>query len=167
MSGFKTMAMPDVFDLMWRDFDSFFNGLYEGRVNTNHSSISSNDIYREVSYPPMNLWVEKDSKDLILEFAVAGIPMNNININVEGDYLELEIDKILNMEVNDSYKLVRKGIKTGRAKQRIYIPSSKYKTDEVKAELKDGILLVKVPSREEVRPKKIQIEYSNGVERLK
>ena len=165
MSNFKTLAMPDIFDLMWRDFDGFFNELY-GRTTSSSHSVSSNDIYREVSYPPMNLWVEKDSKDLILEFAVAGIPMNNIDINVEGDYLELGVEKTGDDDERDNYKLIRRGIKAGKAKQRIYIPASKYKTDEVKAELRDGVLLIKVPSREEIRPKKIQIEYSNGVERL-
>lgn len=161
MSNFKTLAMPDIFDLMWRDFDNFFNGLYGGTASSNYS-VSSNDIYREVSYPPMNLWVEKDSKDLILEFAVAGIPMDNIDINVEGDYLELSVEKTGDEDERDNYKLVRRGIKAGKAKQRIYIPASKYKTDEVRAELRDGVLLIKVPSREEIRPKKIQIEYSNG-----
>ena len=163
MSNFKTLAMPDIFDLMWRDFDSFFNGIYGG--SSSHS-VSSNDIYREVSYPPMNLWVEKDSKDLILEFAVAGIPMDNIDINVEGDYLELTVEKTGDEEERDNFLLVRRGIKAGRAKQKIYIPVSKYKTDEIKAELRDGLLLIKVPSKDVIKPKRVSIEYSNGNKRL-
>jgi HSP20 family protein len=165
MSGFKQMAMPDIFELMWRDFDSFFNSLY-GEVSSKNKAFSSGDIYRDINYPPMNVWADQDTKDLILEFAVAGIPMDNISINVEGDYLELGIDKVEDEDVRDTYRLIRKGIKSGRAKQRIYIPASKYKTDEIKAELRDGILLIKVPSKDEIKPKKVVIEYSNGNKRL-
>jgi len=163
MSGFKTMAMPDVFDLMWRDFDSFFNELYG---NTQNNRFSTGDIYRDVNYPPMNVWADHDSKDLILEFAVAGIPMDRIGINVEGDYLELNIDKNDGEEVRDNFKLIRKGIKSGTARQRIYIPTSKYLTDQIKAQLKDGILLIKVPSKEEIKPKKVSIEYDDGKNKL-
>lgn len=155
MSGFKTLAMPDIFEMMWRDFDGFFT-----------SNVSSADIYRDVNYPPMNVWAEHDTKDLILEFAVAGIPMDNIDINVEGDYLDLNIDKVVDEDVRDNYRLIRKGIKSGKARQRIYIPASKYKTGEVKAELRDGILLVKVPSKEEIKPKKVAIEYSGKKKEL-
>lgn len=155
MSGFKTLAMPDIFEMMWKDLDGFFM-----------SNISSADIYRDINYPPMNVWVEHDTKDLILEFAVAGIPMDNIDINVEGDYLNLNIDKVVDEETRDNYRLFRKGIKSGKAKQKIYIPASMYKTGEIKAELRDGILLVKVPSKEEIKPKKVSIEYSGKKKEL-
>lgn len=157
MSNFKTMAMPDVFDLMWRDFDSFFNNLY-GDVSPSKQIITSADIYRDVNFPPMNFWVEHDSKDILLEFAVAGIPIEQIGINIEGDYLELSIDKSKEDSKN-GFKLIRKGIKSGKAKQRIYIPASKYHTEKITAKMKDGILSIKVPSKEVIRPKKIQIEY--------
>jgi len=149
MSNFKTLALPEFFDLMWKDFDNLFERM------------SPSDIYRDINYPPMNLWIEKDTKDMILEFAVAGIPEENIGINVEGDYLELSVAKTEENE-RDNYRLVRKGIKSGSIKQRIYVPASKYETDNVQAELKDGILLVKVPSREEMKPKRVQIQNLSG-----
>lgn len=162
MSGFKTtLGMPDIFDLMWGDLDNFFSSLYRGNQTIDGFQIKPTDIYRDLNYPPMNLWLNQDTRDLILEFAVAGIPMDNINIKVEGDYLDLEIDKFYEEE-RESYRLIRKGIKSGKIKQRIYIPASRYETDKVKAELRDGILLIKVSSKEEIKPKRVSIEYSSG-----
>lgn len=149
MGNFKSLALPDFFDIMWKDFDNLFERM------------SPSDVYRDINYPPMNLWVDKDSKDIIMEFAVAGIPEENIDINVEGDYLELSVAKHEETE-RDNYKLVRKGIKSGSVKQRIYVPASKYETENIKAELDGGILYVKVPSKEEMKPKKVQIQSPGG-----
>lgn len=154
MRDIRALAMPDIFDKMWRDFDSFFGEISGDSTSRSFSPV----IYKDINYPPMNVWVDQESKDMVLEFAVAGIPMENINIDVEGDYLHLTIDKNEEEDVKDNFKLIRKGIKTGKVKQRIYVPSSKYKTEDVKAEMRDGLLLVKVPSRDEVKPKRVQIE---------
>jgi len=155
MSNFKYVSAPDVFEQMWRDFDSFFNSVWN--PTSNDSRVA---LYRDINYPPLNVWAEEDSKDLILEFALAGIPQDNVEINVEGDYLELTINKDDPEERRDGYKLIRKGIKSGAAKQRIYIPASKYDTENIQAQMQNGILLVKVPSREESRPRKVKIQTS-------
>lgn len=154
MSNFKYVSAPDIFDQMWRDFDSFFNSVWST------PSDSRVTLYRDVSYPPMNVWAEQDSKDLILEFAVAGIPQENINIDIEGDYLILNIDKKEEDDKRDNYRLIRRGIKAGQANQKIYIPTSKYDTENIQAQMQNGILLVKVPSREETRPRKVEIQTS-------
>ena len=148
----QNLNLPDVFESMWNEFDNFFS-------NPNYSR--GLRLYEEVDYPPMNLFIEEDSKNLYLEFAVAGIPMENISVNTEGDYLELTIDKKSEEDVNNKYRLIKKGIKTGKAKQKLYIPASKYDTENIKAELNDGILSLLIPSREEVKPRRIPIETKN------
>lgn len=150
----RAVSLPDLYDLMFRDFDKFF------------SNLSNNDFYGDFNYPPMNLWIEKESKDLVLGFAVAGIPMENIKVDVEGDYLLLEIDKSHDELVGPNYTLLKRGIRNSHSKSKVYIPSSKYQVDKIKAELKDGLLLISVPTREESKPKRIQIEFSDGKKKL-
>lgn len=153
MSNFKYVSAPDIFDQMWRDFDSFFNSVWD---STSDSRVA---LYRDVVYPPMNVWANQDSKDLILEFAVAGIPQDKVSIDVEGDYLILGVDKS-EEEKRDNYRLIRRGIKAGATKQKIYVPTSKYDTENIQAQMVNGLLLVKIPSREEAKPRKVEIQTS-------
>ena len=158
MSNVKALNMPDIFDEMWRDFDNLFGNISENGAVKSFSP----SIYKDIDYPPMNVWVDQDSKNMILEFAMAGIPMENINMNFEGDYLELEVEKTEEDNSSGDYKLIRKGIKSGKTRQRIYIPSSKYSTEDIEASLNDGILSVRVPAREEVKPQRVQIQSGSN-----
>lgn len=112
-------------------------------------------IYEEYNFPPMNLWIKEETKDVLLEFAIAGIPKENISINTEGDYLNFEIKK---SDVSkEGFKLIKKSLSNASVKNRYYFPSSKYNLANIKADLKDGILKVFIPAREETKPKLIEI----------
>ena len=69
----------DLFESLFKDFDGFIK-------------FGSGDLFPDANYPPMNSWVEEDTKDLFLEFAVAGITEEKISIDVEGDYVIFEVD---------------------------------------------------------------------------
>lgn len=108
------------------------------------------------NFPPMNMYVNPETKDVVYEFAVAGVPRDHIKISVEEDYLVISTEKV-SSERKD-LKLVENGIKRSSTTNRYYIPGSRYQLDKIKAGLEDGILTITVPAREETRPRVVEIE---------
>lgn len=111
-------------------------------------------VYDE-PYPPMNVWIHEETRDLLLEFAVAGIPQDKISIEFEGDKLRLEIDT--HSVEKEGYKRSQKGIRSSSSKTWYTVPQDKFDTVAAKAELKEGILSIHIPAREDQRPRKLLI----------
>lgn len=112
-------------------------------------------IYNE-TFPPLNVWVHQETKDLLLEFAVAGIPKENITVDFEGDRMVLEIESV--SSDREDYVLSQKGIRTSKSRTTYVVPQSKYDVTEARAELKDGILSISIPAREDQRPRRLTID---------
>ena len=144
----RTNELASMFDAFEKIFDdSFFKGSFAGNVYP-------------ITFPPCDIKIKKEHKDLVLEFAVAGIPKELISLSAEGDYLILNIKELKSAEENvDKYTYLQKRIKTSEVSQKFYIPSTKYHLDKIDVTLKDGILKLEVPAREEQKPKLLQIKY--------
>lgn len=112
-------------------------------------------IYED-KYPPLNVWIHEETRDLLLEFAVAGIPRDKISIEFDGDKLRLEIEA--HSEEKEGYKRSQKGIRGSSSKTWYTVPQEKFDTSEAKAGLSDGILSIHIPAREDQRPRKLLIE---------
>jgi len=113
-------------------------------------------MYNAPSFPPVNVLLNKDTKDLIFEFAVAGYKEEEMDINFSGDYLILKLQ--INKENGDEkIKIIHNGIRKQDVCFRYYTPSDKYDQEGVVANLANGVLSVKVPAREEAQKKKIVI----------
>ena len=140
--------MNELYDLL-RFFDDLFLERVPKTVEFSKGSGSN--------FPPMNLWVNEDTKDLVLEFAVAGIPEDAIGIEFEGDYLLLNI---ANSNVTEREGFVRyySGIKASSCRKKVYLPRSRYDVDEASARLENGILIIAIPAKEEMKPRKLTIE---------
>jgi HSP20 family molecular chaperone IbpA len=98
--------------------------------------------------------VLKENRDMEITAAVAGYPESNISIDFDGDYMLISISKI---EKEKKEKYICRGIKKSGAKVKIFIPNSRFKQDETKASLKDGLLKITIPSKEEAKLRKIPI----------
>lgn len=118
--------------------------------------IPSNIHLYDSNYPPLNLWVNNETLDLVFEFAVAGIPKDKININFEDGDMILEIDSV--EAEREGYTLSQKGIRTRKSKTYYSVPFAKYDVDGAKASLTDGILTITIPARDEIKPKALAIE---------
>ena len=130
---------------LFRFFDDVFLGRVPQKVDLGNSG-----------FPPMNIWIGDESKDLVLEFAVAGIPEDAINIEFEGDYLTLDID---NTSVErEGFTKYYGGIKASRSRKKIIVPQSKYKVLEATAQMDNGILTIAIPAQEEIKPRTLKIE---------
>ncbi len=60
-------------------------------------------------------------------------------------------------QTKEGLKLLKKGIKTPAFSSVFIVPVSKYETEKSIAEMKDGILTIKVSAKDEIKPKKITI----------
>lgn len=138
----KSISMVDLFDSIFEDMDR--------NLSYVHSQLYP------VSFPPCDVYIQEETKDMILEFAVAGIPKDQINLSIEGDHLIFKIEKT--DRSHEGYKCVQKRIKSSSATQKLYIPSAKYQLDKVSVDLADGILSIHIPAKEELKPRKLFIK---------
>jgi len=146
--------MTEAFDVA-RDFDSFFEfadsmfpdnmlGLYEGDWSPRLDVYENDDAY----------FVKVD---------VPGIDQKDIDMNITNNVLTIKGEKKSSSQ-DDASK--RKG-KRYQREERIYgsfhrtVPlPTPVETDNVDAKLKDGVLYVTLPKREEAKPKKISVNVA-------
>jgi HSP20 family molecular chaperone IbpA len=143
--GFGQMNVFDLFDNLWDEMGRF-----------NDTLINWDTVYTVPSFPPANVYVDKETKDLIFKFAIAGYPKEAVGITFTGDYLDLVL-KGGGVEKKETWELTKKGIKDADVNFRYYCPAAKYSRENPEASLKDGILTVIVHAVEEIKPKQIPI----------
>lgn len=140
-------GLVDFFDNMFKDFDSFWDDFDLERRPYACRPLPATDIF------------VNENKDLVFEFALAGYPEDAIRLDFEGDYLLLHIDR-KEEKTEDKKHYLYKGLKRSQIQERFYVPFSKYNREETSAELKNGLLHVVVPAKEEIKPKQVEIKKS-------
>jgi len=132
----------------------FFNAIFEDldsvRFPTNTPIYTGN-------FPPCDVVLNDESKDMIIKLAVAGISKDEISLKSEGDYLFLNIDP-LKEGLKEGYTILQQGIKHSSVRRKFYVPISRYQLDKINVALKDGMLLIEVPAKEEMKSKTINIK---------
>jgi len=122
-----------------------FDGLFEDLERIHNSARTGTD-----NYPPHNI-VRVDEENFIIELAVAGFGMDNLDVEVKDGILKVS-GKTDDVERDYAYKGIssRKFEKSFRLSEFVVIDG---------ADLKDGILVVnaRVEIPEEQRPRKINI----------
>jgi len=113
------------------------------------------DSLYDYNYPPLDVFIDEETKDLHLEFAMAGIPLEDIRLNIDGDYLLLDADK--REDSIEGKKMIQKGIKKASFHNKYMVPAGRYNLKDVKAKKKDGLLIIDIPALEETRPRQISI----------
>ncbi len=135
-------GLDEIFNQLFRDPSVFSTGF--------------SSIYPE-TFPPANI-ILKPNKDLLFEFAIAGYTQDDIDLSFEGDSMIIEFKKIINNKDEKDVYLAH-GIKTSGKKSKYLVPYTKYATEKSTAVLKDGILRVSVPAKDEERPRKVKIDF--------
>lgn len=93
----------------------------------------------------------------LLQLKVPGVKQEDISVDFEKGYLTLSVRRtVSNEELKDA-----KQIRTERSDydftKRYAVPEDA-EIDKIDAQLKDGLLMIHFPKREEVLPKKITVE---------
>lgn len=109
----------------------------------------------KATYPPYNV-IQVDPDEWILEFAVAGLNKNHLDVTVHKGILTIKNDAT-EIELPEEQKYLHKGIANRKFVRSFSLPEH---TEVLKAETRDGILSItlvrSVP--EEKKPKSIKID---------
>lgn len=110
----------------------------------------------KTNYPPFNI-IEVDKDEWILEYAVAGLNKEHLEITTHNGVLTI---KNVN-EKEDTPKYLHKGIADRKFTHSITMP--KY-SEVLKAETRDGILSITIVRAipEELQPKVVEIQQYNN-----
>jgi HSP20 family protein len=127
-------------------FDKIFNGDLMDWGMTNFSSPNS-------TLPAVNVRETKD--DYIIELAAPGMKKNDFKIQFQNSVLIISSEK--QDEKNDTdNNFTRREFSYQSFQRSFTVPHQNVDSDKINASYSDGILHVKLPKREEVKPKPVR-----------
>jgi HSP20 family protein len=124
-------------------FDKIFNGDLMDWGMTNFSGPNS-------TLPAVNVRETKD--DYIIELAAPGMKKNDFKIHFQNNVLTISSEK--QEETNETENnFTRKEFSYQSFQRSFTVPQQNVETDKISASYSEGILNVKLPKREELKPK--------------
>ena len=94
--------------------------------------------------------------ETIVRASLSGFKKEDVQVSVHNGVLDIKAENKFEEETKNE-KFFRKERRYGSVTRRIALPGNP-KSDDVIAELKDGVLTVKVPANGETGPKKIAVK---------
>lgn len=135
-----------------------FDAVFNSALFPSFAFTQDDRKYSCPTFPPVNIYIDEEKKDLQFELALAGVDPAAVSLSFAGDFMELKVKKD-ETEKSTTKKMVVYGIKkVSLDNNRYYVPADKYDTSNTKAEFKNGILTILVPAREELAVKPIEIK---------
>ena len=101
---------------------------------------------------------ETENHDLVVRAELPGMPLENIEVTVENGTLVLKGEKKFDAEVKDeSYRRIERTY--GTFHRSFTLPNT-VNTSKVSADFKNGVLTVRLPFREEAKPRTISVDVA-------
>jgi HSP20 family protein len=133
---------------MNRMFDESFRGV--GRMGEDEWSLGG-------SWAPAVDIYEKDG-NIVLKAELPGIDPKKVDVRVENNVLTLRGERKFEEEVKkDNFHRVERAYGTFT---RSFTLPTVVDTDKIKGEFKDGVLKLTLPTKEEAKPKQIQVQVA-------
>jgi HSP20 family protein len=104
-------------------------------------------------YPPINIF-EKGG-DLVLVAELPGIKKEDLQLQVKGNSVRLAGERVINYGENISYHRIERN--SSKFDRTLKLPIN-VEADNVKAEYREGILVISLPRAEADKPKRIAIQ---------
>ena len=115
------------------------------------------EVARGAWVPAVDIF-EADDHSLVLKAEVPDVKREDIHVSVENNTLTLRGEKKFDHEVKeDKFRRVERAY--GSFSRSFTLPNT-VDSAKVKADYKDGVLTVRLPFREEVRPRTIDVEVT-------
>ncbi len=116
-------------------------------TSTHHRAVES------VIRAPVDIY--EDGEGIVLEADMPGVSKDRLTVRVDGETLVLEgnIRFDLPEQAEALYADVRSTIY-----RRNFVLGRELDSEQIQAQLKDGVLRVKIPKRAELRPRKIEVQ---------
>jgi HSP20 family protein len=138
-------AYPSTYTPVRSIFDDFFTPTLWDDFFTTQPSFSN--LYADV-------WEEKD--DIFVKMALPGIKKDDIKITINEDNISIKGQSKDEEKEDKDKKYYFRSMETS-FEQSFNLPT-KVNPDKVEAEFKDGVLQVKLPKTEEVKPREVEIK---------
>ena len=100
--------------------------------------------------------IQENEDEISLTFEIPGMDKGDIKVSVVDDVLTVSGERKFKKEDKDGNYL-RSEIHTGSFSRSFTLPDT-VDADKISADYKDGMLLVKLAKREEVKPKEIEVK---------
>ncbi|GAX61642.1 small heat shock molecular chaperone [Candidatus Scalindua japonica] len=104
-------------------------------------------------HPPVNIF--EKSGDLVLVAELPGVKKEDLNIEVKGNTIRLAGERIIEYNENVSYHRVERN--SSKFDRTLRLPFN-VESDKVKAEYKDGLLVISLSRAESDKSKQITIQ---------
>jgi HSP20 family protein len=104
--------------------------------------------------PPVDMHAAKD--DLVLTLELPGISEKDVSVSITGDLLTVKGERRFENQVKEQ-DLLHVERTYGKFERLIHLPMA-VQADRVKATYRDGVLEIKLPKAEELKPKEIKID---------
>ncbi len=128
---------------------SYFDDLF--RLSTVFDNLLENKSFHRTNYPLLN--IREDENEIEIMAQVPGINSSDIEIEIVEKKLTLSGEK-RHDEQNTSF--LRRERTFGKFSKSVNLPY-RVDTDNINAEIKNGILTVKLSKAEDAKPKKIEV----------
>jgi HSP20 family protein len=134
-----------------REFDRLFKEAFT-------PLFGEGDISTRTWAPPVDIF--ETENDIVLKAELPGVDPKDVEVKVEDNTLYLKGERKFEKEVKDeSYHRIERSY--GSFARSFSLPNS-INAEKVKAEYKDGLLMLTLPKREEAKPKTIKIDVSKN-----
>src|SRR5712691_8976195 len=136
----------------FREIQSEMNRLFDGFFPRPTAVATGTD--NRVWMPVVDMYETKD--DLILSFELPGVREKDVSLSITGDLLTVKGERSFDQELKDdhTYQVERA---YGKFERSVQLPMP-VQADRVKATYRDGVLEVRLPKADEVKPKDIKID---------
>jgi HSP20 family protein len=104
--------------------------------------------------PPVDMHATKD--DLVLTVELPGVNEKDVSVSITGDLLTIKGERRFENQVKE-HDLLHVERSYGKFERLIQLPMA-VQPDRVKATYRDGVLEIKLPKAEELKPKEIKID---------
>jgi HSP20 family molecular chaperone IbpA len=105
--------------------------------------------------PPADIFEDVDG--ITLQMDMPGVSKDRLNVEVDKTSLLVEGDASIDMP--QGMEALYADVRSTRYR-RSFALSSELEVDKVEANLKDGVLVLRIPKKMEVRPRKIEVRAS-------
>jgi len=101
--------------------------------------------------------IYKNAQGITLSADLPGVSRDRLSVQVEGNALTIAGQTAIDMP--EAMEALYADVNATRYR-RTFTLSNELETDNISAEMKDGVLLLKIPKRAELQPRKIHITAS-------
>jgi HSP20 family molecular chaperone IbpA len=108
------------------------------------------------NFPPHDILLSKDDGHLEYRFAIAGYGKEDIGISFEDDEMIISLKQKEKEE--EEFEVLKKGVKSAEKTLRYPFPTQKFDIEKTKASMKDGILVISIPRKQEFKPVNVSVE---------